>query len=58
MGNIPQCSIAMSVESLVYMKYNAEMMQKIWSCLGKYAGSNQSEYAEHEDGHQDFFLKL
>lgn len=32
--------------------------KKIWSCLGKFAGSNQSEYAEHEDRHQDFFLKL
>lgn len=31
------------------MKYNAEIMQTIWSCLGKFAGSNQSEYAEHED---------
>lgn len=30
MGNIPQCFIALSVESLVYMKYNAEIMQNIY----------------------------
>lgn len=28
MGNIPQCSIALNVESQVDVKYNAETMQK------------------------------
>jgi len=42
MGNIPQCSIALNVESLVFMK------KYVQNCfLKKLAGPNQSEYAEH-----------